>query len=514
MNPKYFLHKIGVLIIVFFIPVFIKAQSIDLPPGLSVFNQLEYSYDTKDKLEIFEDWLNIDYTKGIFTAGLRLETYQPNDPNPAVNRGKNRFAEFAYKYIKLDIGKKREGVNLVAGNFYQLFGRGMILKSYEDRNIRIDNNLLGVKVDARYAGFQLIVLTGMPENPNQERKDILHAVDLEYSGIKMFKFGGSFASNQPDVDGVARTRLASARLEASVWNFDFYGEYGIKQNDDIKENIYNGGRDIAGKAFYGNLNFYYGPFSLVGEYKYYDDFSFLSNDATVIYNTPPAVIKDYTYSLLNRHPHALNPNNERGFQVEASLNLTEETYFSANFGLTKTLDTKSFFQRRLGTMVDPRTALKEIYVQANHTWNDKFRTIAALGYNEELSSNTKSVTPILENHFHIDEINTLKLVIEHQHVTDRNTDERYYDDVITLEFLHSPTYSVSVVSEMQTKEPEEDRLIRKFWNFIQFGYRLSEQIDLSLLVGSRQAGNICIGGVCRYEPEFRGIELKMLTRLY
>jgi hypothetical protein len=34
------------------------------------------------------------------------------------------------------------------------------------------------------------------------------------------------------------------------------------------------------------------------------------------------------------------------------------------------------------------------------------------------------------------------------------------------------------------------------------------------LVGSRQAGNICIGGVCRYEPEFRGIELKMNTRLY
>jgi hypothetical protein len=99
-------------------------------------------------------------------------------------------------------------------------------------------------------------------------------------------------------------------------------------------------------------------------------------------------------------------------------------------------------------------------------------------------------------------------------VTNRTTDEQYFDDVITLEYLRSPKFSVSVVSEMQTTEPEAGRKIRKFWNFIQFAYQLGEHTDISLLVGSRQAGNICIGGVCRYEPEFKGVELKMQTRLY
>ncbi|HQF43061.1 MAG TPA: DUF6029 family protein, partial [Ignavibacteriaceae bacterium] len=74
-------------------------------------------------------------------------------------------------------------------------------------------------------------------------------------------------------------------------------------------------------------------------------------------------------------------------------------------------------------------------------------------------------------------------------------------------------FNVSLVTEIQTKEPEQGRIVRKLWSFIQFGYKLGNHSDLSLLIGSRQAGNICIGGICRFEPAFQGIELKLLTRL-
>ncbi len=68
----------------------------------------------------------------------------------------------------MDIGDVEEGLNITAGNFYKLFGRGMILKSYEDRNIRIDNNLLGVKVEGNYLGFSLTALSGSATNSNNE----------------------------------------------------------------------------------------------------------------------------------------------------------------------------------------------------------------------------------------------------------------------------------------------------------------------------------------------------------
>ena len=83
-----------------------------LPDGLRLSNQMEYSYNTKDKIEIFENWLNVDYTKNIFSAGIRFEAFQPNDPDPSVSRGKVKYADIAYKYFSVDIGDVEKGLNI------------------------------------------------------------------------------------------------------------------------------------------------------------------------------------------------------------------------------------------------------------------------------------------------------------------------------------------------------------------------------------------------------------------
>lgn len=483
-----------------------------LPDGLGFSNRLQYSYDTKDKKEIFENWFNLDYTKGIFSAGLRFDIFQPNDPDPSISRGKERYADIAYKYLKAEIGNFEKGVAVTAGNFYSLFGRGLILKSYEERNIRIDNNLLGVKAEGRYGGFILQALTGMPENALAQRKDILHAIDLEYRGFQNLQVGGSFASNQPDINGVARTTLASIRVQPSIWNFDFYLEYGIKQNDDVKRNVFKNNEEIIGQAFYGSMNFYLGSFSFAGEVKHYDNFAFTTHDGTVVYNTPPSLRKEYTYQLLNRHPSPLDQTNERGFQAEVNYYLDDNNQLNANFGMTETLPASSYFQRVLGFNLPVFIQHKEFFIQGARNWSDSYTSILSFGFNEELPTNTRNFAPILENRFYFDNINTVKVTIEHQHTTNRTTDEKYYSNVLALEYLRSPSLSISLVTEVETKEPEEGRKVRKLWSFIQLGYKIFQNTDLSLLIGSRQAGNICIGGVCRFEPEFRGIELSMLTR--
>ncbi len=484
-----------------------------LPDGLGISNQLEYSYNIDNKIEIFENWLTLDYSKNIFNAGLRFEAFQPNDPDPSISRGKVRYADIAYKYFAVDIGDIEQGISITAGNFYELFGRGMILKSYEDRNIRIDNNLLGVKVKANYMGFSLSALTGSAANSVNERKDILHAADLSYNGFEFVKLGTTFASNKPDIENMARTTLASFRIQPSYWNFDGYAEYAFKSNKDIQSQVFNNDEWKIGEAFYGSLIFYYDMFSIVGEYKHYDNFAFTSNDGTIFYNTSPSLRKEYTYQLLNRHPSPLDQSNEDGFAVEVNYNISDETSLTTNYGITKTLPTSSYFQRVNNISIPVSTQLQEFYFQATHNWNESFTTIAAFGYNEELSTNTKNITPILENKFYFDDINTIKVVLEHQQTENLTTSEKYYDDVIGIEYLRSPGFNVSLVTEIQTKEPEQGRIVRKVWSFIQFGYKLGNHSDLSLLIGSRQAGNICIGGICRFEPAFQGIELKLLTRL-
>lgn len=483
------------------------------PEGLGLSNQLEYSYNIDAKTEILENWLNLDYSKGIFSAGLRFEVFQPNDPDPSISRGKNNFAEIDYKYLRADIGDITEGLDIVVGNYYSLFGRGMILKSYEDRAIRVDNNLLGLKIIGKYAGFVLTGLTGTAANFNNERKEILHAVDLEYRGWKPLKLGATYASNLPDVDGAARTTMASLRVVPSFWNIDIYAEYSVQQNNDVKKKAFNDSVYIVGQGFYGNLNFYLGSLSVSGEYKYYDNIAFTSHDGTITYNTPPSVRLEYTYQLPNRHPSILNPDNEQGFQFAAGYNLSDDTYLTGAYTQTKTLPAGSYYQRSINSSLSVQSLLKEVFLQAQQDWNRDFTTIAAFSYSEELASNTKNITPILENRFYFGGVNTIKLIIEHQHTTNRSTSEQYFTDVVSIEYLRSPKFSVALVTEMQTKEPEEGETKRNFWGFIQFGYKIGQHSDVSILMGTRQAGNICIGGVCRYEPAFEGVELKLLTRL-
>ena len=43
-------------------------------------------------------------------------------------------------------------------------------------------------------------------------------------------------------------------------------------------------------------------------------------------------------------------------------------------------------------------------------------------------------------------------------------------------------------------------------------YHVSDQHDVSVLYGRRLAGFICVGGVCRLEPEFDGVEVRLLSR--
>jgi len=484
-----------------------------MPSGLGFSNQLEYSYNVDTKREILENWLNLDYSKGIFTGGLRFDLFQPNDPDPSISRGKDKYADIDFKYFKVDIGDQVEGLDILVGNYYALLGRGLIIKSYEDRNIRIDNNLLGLKVIGKYAGFTLTALSGMPENSQAERKDILHLADLEYRIMKGLKIGGTYASNLPPTDGVAKTDMASVRLIPSFWDLDLYAEYGVKMNSDVQKNVFNNSESKIGEGFYGNLNFYFGSLSLLAEYKYYDNFSFTSQDGTVIYNTPPSLRIEYAYMLPNRHPSPLDANNEQGYQLAAGYSLDVDTYLDAAYTITKTLPEDSYFQRVLNSNNPVQTQLEEFYFQAQRDWSSTLTTIAALAYNKELSTNTKNVTPILEGRYYFGDVNTIKVIVEHQQTTNWQTDEKYYSDVLSVEYLRSPKFSVSLVTELQTKEPETDHTVRKFWGFIRFGYKLGYHTDLSILLGTRQAGNICIGGICRYEPEFRGVEVKLLTRL-
>ena len=77
-------------------------------------------------------YANVIATKGAFSAGARYESYENAllgfDPN-------YKGSGFPYRYFSFD----NKGLSVTVGNFYEQFGTGMLFRSYEERDLGLDN---------------------------------------------------------------------------------------------------------------------------------------------------------------------------------------------------------------------------------------------------------------------------------------------------------------------------------------------------------------------------------------
>jgi len=72
-------------------------------------------------------FLNLNYTKGNFSAGIRYESYLKEILGFAPNwGGKEGNAGIGYRYARYT----NDDIDVTIGNFYEQFGNGMILRTY------------------------------------------------------------------------------------------------------------------------------------------------------------------------------------------------------------------------------------------------------------------------------------------------------------------------------------------------------------------------------------------------
>jgi hypothetical protein len=96
-------------------------------------------------------FLNVIYTNKDFEAGVRYELYQPPimgfDP-------RYKGQGIPYRYVKYT----KKNFEITAGNFYEQFGSGMVLRSYQEWNLGFDNSIDGLRVKAFFPG---IIIKGL-----------------------------------------------------------------------------------------------------------------------------------------------------------------------------------------------------------------------------------------------------------------------------------------------------------------------------------------------------------------
>lgn len=283
-------------------------------------------------------------------AGARFEFLQHPLPGFETDfRGKG----VPYFYVK----GHYKNVELVAGDYYEQFGSGFVLRTYEERALGIDNALRGARLNYKpVEGVNLKVLSGKQRRYWHHNDALVSGVDLEV-GLEQFiksmeahnmhiTLGGSWVNKHEKadddaifVDATHKLNLPEyvnawdARVNLSHKGFNLLAEYAQKSQDPSFDNRYHYGK---GQVAMLSASYSQKGMSALLQAKRSQGMSFRSrrsmNGTSSFINHLPAFTHDQTYALAAQYPYATNYDGEWAFQAEFGYTFKKGTALGGKYG--------------------------------------------------------------------------------------------------------------------------------------------------------------------------------------
>ncbi|RLD43987.1 MAG: hypothetical protein DRI86_08600 [Bacteroidetes bacterium] len=286
-------------------------------------------------------FMEMRYTNKNFEAGMRYELFMPQMQGYDSRWKGNGFG---YRYLRY----KNERVDVTAGNFYEQFGSGMILRSYQEWNLGFDNSLDGVRVKYKMKALTITGLVAKQRYYWDVGPGLIRGVDGQLSFNDLFDkmadsktrlfFGYSFVSRyQSDLDPIYKlpenVAAEAARMELFRGRFHYKLEVGWKINDPNASNnmIYKGGNAVITELGYSQKGF---GFTLQAERV--DNMDFRSNRASTGFDLPvgyiPAMTRQHAYSLAAMYPYASQANSQMGLQATLIYKIKKKSTLGGKYG--------------------------------------------------------------------------------------------------------------------------------------------------------------------------------------
>lgn len=313
-------------------------------------------------------------------AGLRVEYL--SHPLPAF------YTSPGYKGWGLGnfyVTGKYKGFRLTAGDIYEQFGSGLILRTYEDRALGIDNAIRGgrLTIDA-LKGFNLTLLGGVQRRYwDWTTNSRVYGADLEWrmhDNIKalanhgiVWTLGASWVQKRerysahedsiqvptpypdpmhPDAPFVnlnlpTRVDAFDVRTRFNKGNVDVMAEFALKHPDPTADNNYTFGR---GTALMLSASYAHRGFSAQVQARRSEDMSFRSRrtmtDITSFINFLPSFAFQHTYALATMYPYATQyAPGEWAFQGNFALDIKDQTRLSLNLSHIRGLKREGPWQK-------------------------------------------------------------------------------------------------------------------------------------------------------------------------
>ena len=512
--------------------------------------QSDFLFPHKD-LEIREEpyenwWLTNTYAdlymmSRYVDAGARLEFTQ--FPLPGFEP---EFKGWGIPHIY--VKGKLNGAELTVGDMYDQFGSGFIFRTYEERSLGIDNALRGARLHlTAIPGVQWKVLGGVQRTYwDWNRQSWVGGTDVEmnldhYSSAMQergitWMVGGSYVmKHEADEDVIIPGTNYKLNLPHNVAAFDvrsrfqmgdysLLAEYARKGQDPSFDNgyIYNKGEALMLSGSYSTRGL-----AILLQAKRSENMAFRtqrSREGMAAYiNHMPAFAYQHTYALPALYPYATqNAEGEWAFQGEASYTFKRKTALGGKYGTKVKLHMSHIRALHKEPVATPHGSLmgtdgyttsffrmgKELYYQDINLQVEKKVTkdlkFNAMYMNQQYNKAVvegegdmiRSHIGVLEGQYKINSRYTLRS--ELQYLSTRQDEGDWCYALVELSAL---PYLMFTVSDMWNCGETN---LHYYMGSVTFNYNAHR---LMLSYGRTRAGFNCAGGVCRYVPASRGVQL-------
>ncbi len=505
----------------------------------------------EDKMRI-NAFANILYSTDNFSAGFRYEAYL----NPILGfDNEYKGAGIAYRFASY----KKDFFEITVGNYYEQFGNGLVFRSYEERNLGLDNAMDGLRIVAK--PFNGVTLKGIVGKQRYYWDDVwetdnglVRGADAEVSFndiIPKFAFsdlrislGGSFvsvyeqAATENITVGTSLYKLnipenigaGAIRLNLGYKNFNLQGEFAQKGQDPNAMNnyIYHKGNALLLAADYSIKGF-----AVRLEGKRIDNMSFKSKRTLqgrmLNVNYLPAITKQHSYSLMSMYSYATQLDGEMGFQADVMYKIKKGTFLGGKNGMDVKLNysyvtsidktaPKGHTLNEKGSLgyesdffkLGDEKYFQEINLELNKKFSKDYKMNFMYSYQEfnpiayGHPGNPMIYAHILvaEGIYRFSSHNSLKGEIQWL-TTKQDYDEFAKGDWLQVgaEYNLKGNYFFALSDQWNYGTEQGDKV--HYYN-ISAGYTINTT-RIQISYGKQRQGILCIGGVCREVPASNGL---------
>jgi hypothetical protein len=494
----------------------------------------------KDQLRS-NNYFRLDYNLGKFTAGVQYESYLPSallGYSPKFD-GNNDIGTYYLNF-------KHETIDITAGYFYQQFGNGLILRSWEDRQLGINNALKGIRVI--FTPTDYLDLTGIyakTRNGFDVSEGITQGIDANLNISEALKIdridldlGASYVGRYQN-NGTNDTIPSTVNAYGGRLNFvagDFYGgiEAIIKDPDVIaNEGQLSSNKLYDGTAMQIDLGYAKKGLGINATFRRLENFSFYADRLAEgnIYNQEligytPALTKQQDYMLTNIYVYNAQPRliietyDQRAGEVGTQIDLYYKfkkgtllggkygTKIAGNFSYWAGLDAEYHIENRwykakfIGK--GPRL-FRDLSVEVKKKINKKWSGVATFqnvivdkgivyGGPLAVEEDIKASIAVLEGTYKIKGSKSVRFVA--QHLWAEKDRKNWVAGV--FEYNFNSNFALYLADNWNYGDTDI--------HYYSAGGSYSKgRTRFAMNYGRQRGGLICIGGVCRFVPENTGL---------